>query len=124
MQNKVLTGQQSFEQSWEEFSELISGLGMYVPPAFWEILKVARVIFGASNEVSEALRPSYKALVESTTSRDRDVLTVHVPVLNTHSPEPKYRRIKGVHELHLVNDTDMALLDFDELMIKAQDREL
>ncbi|MDP8254574.1 MAG: vWA domain-containing protein [Candidatus Alcyoniella australis] len=125
MNNPDQTPQPAFEQSWEEFYELISGIGAFIPPAFWEILKAARVIFTPGNAVSDALRPSFGALIEGRQhERERDVVPVFVPVFDYHSPEPVYKRIKGVEQLDKVNPTDMALLDMNELIIKAQDREL
>jgi hypothetical protein len=116
--------QKPYEDSFEETLELFSALGAAIPPEFWEILKIARVIFTPGNDTSDALLP----LFESVTPRDdgprTEIARVQVTVRNPNDPQPVYRRIQGVEELHLLDPATLAVEEFAELVAQAEEKKL
>ena len=116
---------ESYDQDWEEFLELISSMGGLIPVSYWEILKIARVLFSQENKVSDALRPSFASLMEAPPqTKEHELISKDIVVFNYNDPEPALRRIKGVEELNLVDSTTLAMEDFSDLLIQSEERKL
>lgn len=112
--------------SWEssivkDYLELFKSFGKAIPPVFWQILKLARVI-RTEQIYSEKLNKLWQKATSIGDDKAKESFTV--PVISAHDPYLVIRQIKGLDELHMVEPSDMALLSFDELCLAADEGKL
>lgn len=112
--------------SWEsslvkDYLELFKSFGKAIPPVFWQILKLARVI-RTEQIYSEQLNKLWQETTGIGDEKTKESFTV--PIISSHDPYLVVRRIKGLDELHMVEPTDMALHSFDDLCLAADEGKL
>lgn len=112
----------------EAVFDLVGAFDSFVPPSFYRVLHLARVIFSSQRVLDATARGKLGAIVGEggDRSRERDAATVSpgVPILGGYQVTPVIRRIKTFDEIPFIDPAELAMKEVPELVREAEEREL
>jgi Mg-chelatase subunit ChlD len=112
----------------EELFELTGAFETFIPPAFYQVFHLARVIFSWGRVLEAGSRGALQAVAGPGGDRVQQEaprgLASGVPVLGGYTVNPRVRRIRSFDEIGLVDASTLATHDLDRLVREAEEREL
>ena len=111
----------------EDLFELTGAFESFVPPSFFQVLHLARVLFSWGKVLDPVALGKLRAAVGSD-DRQREQaprsVAEGVPVLGGYQVHPVFRRVRSFEEIGLVDPAELALKELPELVREAEEREL
>jgi len=107
--------------------ELTGAFEAFVPPTFFQVLHLARVLFSWGKVLDPGKLGTLKAVAGSE-DRERErspqAVAEGVPTVGGYQVHPVFRRIQTFDEIAFLDPAELALKDLNELVREAEEREL
>ena len=116
------------EPDAETLFELAGSFEHFVPPCFYRVFHLARVVFSWGRVLDPGARGHLMAVAGTSGDRarreDASGEPTGVPELGGYQVTPEYRRARGFEEVQYADPALLALMEVEELVQAAEEREL
>ena len=107
--------------------ELTGAFESFVPPTFFQVLHLARVLFSWGKVLDPSAMGKLRAVAGSE-DRQREqapqAVAEGVPTVGGYQVHPVFRRMRSFDEIPFLDPAELALKDLSELVREAEEREL
>lgn len=107
--------------------ELTGAFQSFVPPTFFQVLHLARVLFSWGKVLDPEALGKLKAVAggeDRERERSPQAVAEGVPTVGGYQVHPVFRRIRTFDEIPFLDPAELALKDLNELVREAEEREL